>query len=85
MPTGHRICGSGERNAKLILAVLTTPSAPMIHQNPYSIRHVWSCENCGHEIETVVNPRINAARRPLPTPCAHLIGICQTVAQSVAV
>jgi len=26
----------------------------------HEVRHVWSCENCGREIETVVNPRINA-------------------------
>jgi len=26
----------------------------------HEVRHVWSCENCGCEIETVVNPRINA-------------------------
>jgi molybdate transport system substrate-binding protein len=25
---------------------------------------IWSCENCGREIETVVNPRINAALGP---------------------
>ena len=25
------------------------------------VRHFWSCENCGHEIEMTVNPRINAA------------------------
>jgi transcription elongation factor Elf1 len=27
----------------------------------HEVRHVWSCENCGREIETVVNPRSNAA------------------------
>ncbi len=26
----------------------------------HEVRHVWSCENRGREIETVVNPRINA-------------------------
>jgi len=30
----------------------------------HEVRHVWSCENCGREIETVVNPRINAAPGP---------------------
>ena len=25
------------------------------------VRHFWSCENCGHEIEMTVNPGINAA------------------------
>jgi len=27
----------------------------------YEVHHFWSCENCGHEIEMTVNPRINAA------------------------
>ena len=27
------------------------------------VRHFWSCENCGHEIEMTVNPRINAASK----------------------
>jgi hypothetical protein len=27
----------------------------------HEVRHLWSCENCGHEIEMTVNPRINAA------------------------
>ena len=27
----------------------------------HEVRHFWSCENCGHEIEMRVNPRINAA------------------------
>jgi len=27
----------------------------------HEVRHFWSCENCGHEIEMTVNPRINAA------------------------
>jgi hypothetical protein len=26
-----------------------------------AVRHFWFCENCGHEIEMTVNPRINAA------------------------
>jgi hypothetical protein len=30
------------------------------------VRHFWSCENCGHEIEMLVNPRINAASARLP-------------------
>jgi len=30
----------------------------------HEVRHVWSCENCGREIETVINPRINAAPGP---------------------
>jgi hypothetical protein len=25
----------------------------------HEVRHFWSCENCGHEIEVTVNPRIN--------------------------
>jgi ABC-type ATPase with predicted acetyltransferase domain len=27
----------------------------------HEVRHFWSCDNCGHEIETVVDPRITAA------------------------
>jgi transcription elongation factor Elf1 len=29
----------------------------------HEVRHFWSCENCGHEIEMTVNPRINAASK----------------------
>ncbi len=29
----------------------------------HEVRHFWSCENCGHEIEVIVNPRINAASK----------------------
>jgi len=29
----------------------------------HKVRHFWSCENCGHEIEMTVNPRINAASK----------------------
>jgi hypothetical protein len=29
----------------------------------HEVRHVWSCENCGHEIEMTVNPRTNAASK----------------------
>jgi uncharacterized protein with PIN domain len=28
----------------------------------HEVRHFWSCENCGHEIEMLVNPRINPRR-----------------------
>jgi uncharacterized protein with PIN domain len=28
------------------------------------VRHFWSCENCGHEIEMTVNPRINSHFHP---------------------
>ena len=31
------------------------------HVSNHEVRHFWSCDNCGHEIEMVVNPRINAA------------------------
>jgi hypothetical protein len=27
------------------------------------VRHFWSCENCGHEIEMTVNPRIHAVSK----------------------
>ena len=29
----------------------------------HEVRHIWSCENCGHEVEMMVNPRINAASK----------------------
>jgi transcription elongation factor Elf1 len=29
----------------------------------HEVRHFWSCENCGHEIEMMVNPRMNAASK----------------------
>ena len=28
------------------------------------VRHFWSCENCGHEIETMVDLRISATSKP---------------------
>ena len=28
------------------------------------VRHFWSCENCGHEIELLVDLRINATSKP---------------------
>ena len=31
------------------------------HVSNHEVRHFWSCDNCGHEIEMVVNLRINAA------------------------
>ena len=30
------------------------------HVSNHEVRHFWSCDNCGHEIEMVVNLRINA-------------------------
>jgi uncharacterized protein with PIN domain len=29
----------------------------------HAVRHFWSCENCGHDIEMTVNPRIKAASK----------------------
>jgi transcription elongation factor Elf1 len=29
----------------------------------HEVRHFWSCENCGHEIEMAGNPRINATSK----------------------
>jgi hypothetical protein len=29
----------------------------------HAVRHIWSCENCDHDIEMTVNPRINAASK----------------------
>ena len=31
------------------------------HVNKHEVRHFWSCDNCGHEIEMSVNLRIYAA------------------------
>ncbi len=28
------------------------------------VRHFWSCENCGHEIEMMVDLRISATSKP---------------------
>ena len=30
----------------------------------HEVHHFWSCDNCGHEIELAVNPRIDAASKP---------------------
>ena len=30
----------------------------------HEVRHFWSCDNCGHEIEIAVNLRIDAASQP---------------------
>jgi transcription elongation factor Elf1 len=29
----------------------------------HEVRHFWSCENCGHEVEMTVNPSIHAASK----------------------
>ena len=34
------------------------------HVSNHEIRHFWSCDNCGHEIELAVNLRIDAASGP---------------------
>jgi transcription elongation factor Elf1 len=34
------------------------------HVSKHEVRHFWSCDNCGHEIEIAVNPRIDAASTP---------------------
>jgi transcription elongation factor Elf1 len=41
------------------------PIAPKwsAYVSKHEVRHFWSCENCGHEIEMTVNPRINAASK----------------------
>jgi transcription elongation factor Elf1 len=31
------------------------------HVSNHEVRHFWSCDNCGHEIEMSVNLRIDAA------------------------
>jgi RNase P subunit RPR2 len=33
------------------------------HVSNHEVRHFWSCENCGHEIEVRVNLRIDAVCR----------------------
>jgi len=30
------------------------------HVSKHEVRHYWFCDNCGHEIEMVVNLRIDA-------------------------
>jgi uncharacterized protein with PIN domain len=30
----------------------------------HEVRHVWSCEKCGRQIEMAVNPRTSAASEP---------------------
>ena len=42
--------------------LLVAPKSSAYVSN-HEVRHVWSCENCGHEIEMTVNPRINAASK----------------------
>ena len=34
------------------------------HVSNHEVRHFWSCDNCGHEIELAVNLRIDAASGP---------------------
>jgi transcription elongation factor Elf1 len=34
------------------------------HVSNHEVRHFWSCDNCGHEIELAVNLRIDAASKP---------------------
>jgi transcription elongation factor Elf1 len=34
------------------------------HVSNHEIGHLWSCDNCGHEIELAVNLRIDAASGP---------------------
>ena len=31
------------------------------HVSNHEVRHFWSCDNCGHEIELAVNLRMDAA------------------------
>jgi RNase P subunit RPR2 len=38
--------------------LLVAPKSSAYVSN-YEIRHVWSCENCGHEIEMAVNLRFD--------------------------
>jgi len=39
--------------------------APMwsAYVSNHEVRHVWSCENCGHEIEMAVNLRLYTTSR----------------------
>jgi transcription elongation factor Elf1 len=34
------------------------------HVSKHEVRHFWSCENCGHEVEMVVDLGIDAALKP---------------------
>jgi transcription elongation factor Elf1 len=34
------------------------------HVSNHEVRHFWSCENCGHEIELAVNLHFDAASQP---------------------
>jgi hypothetical protein len=33
----------------------------LAHVSNHEVRHFWSCDNCGHEIEMSVNLRMDAA------------------------
>ncbi len=39
----------------------------------HEVRHVWSCENCGREIQMAVNPRIAAASEPSKSVGSSLV------------
>jgi transcription elongation factor Elf1 len=34
------------------------------HVSKHEVRHFWSCDNCGHELEMVVNLGIDATSKP---------------------
>jgi hypothetical protein len=43
--------------------ILIAPKSSM-HVSSHEVRHFWSCDNCGHEIESAVNLRMDGASEP---------------------
>ena len=41
----------------------------------HEVRHFWSCENCGHEIELTVNLPINATSKRSKSFVAHSVSL----------
>jgi hypothetical protein len=39
------------------------------------VRHLWSCENCGHQIEMMVDLRISAKTKPITSLGVRPIGL----------
>jgi len=39
------------------------------------VRHLWSCENCGHQIEMMVDLRISAKTKPTTSLGVRPIGL----------
>jgi RNase P subunit RPR2 len=41
----------------------------------YEVRHLWSCESCGHKIEMVVNLPINATSKRSKSVVVHSVSL----------